>query len=79
MNRDCHERLANRWRRKRRSLLLPVKLLTTLVFLSVLAGRTIARSNHPSRKGEVGEKIDGKEDSMPGVVTKMHLEIVKKE
>ena len=38
MNRDCHERLANRWRRKRRSLLLPVKLLTTLVFLSVLAG-----------------------------------------
>ena len=135
MNRDCHERLANRWRRKRRSLLLPVKLLTTLVFLSVLAGAqslgqttpvgavcplsesqteksiqafskiasTISSENrclgchgrvNPhidgtgadpdaksafDMKGEVGEKIDGKEDSIPGVVTKMHLEIVKKE
>jgi hypothetical protein len=30
-------------------------------------------------KGEVGEEINRTEDSMPGIVTKMHLEIIKKE
>src|SRR3982074_2763969 len=36
MNRNCHEGLANPWRHERRAP-LPMKLLTTLIFLSALA------------------------------------------